>query len=107
MNTEDPVISSGNARYNRYHHQRALGIEQPVSVLWAALREHLSAEELAAVEAAYRRQSQRYQRAVNLNQLARWVDAVERRGGPRPPRVERYEWAKAALAEPMKYVEGE
>lgn len=96
-----------NERYNRYHHQRALGVEQPSAVLWAALREHLTPEQLATVEAAYKRQSQRYQRATNLNQFARWVDGVERRGGPGPFNREKYEARKAALAEPGKYVEGD
>ena len=96
-----------NERFNRYHHQRALGIEQPIGVLWAALKAALPAEEVRRVEAAYKAQSRRYQRAVNLNQFARWVDGVERRGGPSTHNRERYEARVAALAEPMKYVEGE
>ena len=93
-------------RYNRYHHQRALGIEQPSAVLWAALREHLTPEQYAAVADAYKRQAQRYARATALNQFARWVDGVDRRGGPSSFTRDRYEARKAALAEPMKYVEG-
>lgn len=94
-------------RYNRYHHQRSLGVDQPSTVLWAALREHLSPAQYAAVADAYKRQAQRYARATALNQFARWVDGIERRGGPGPFNRERYERAQAALAEPMKYVEGD
>ncbi len=95
-----------NERYNRYHHQRALGVDQPSAVLWAALREHLTPAQYAAAESAYKRQAQRYARATALNQFARWVDGIERRGGPGPFNREQYEARKAALAEPMKYVEG-
>lgn len=95
-------------RYNRYHHQRALGIEQPTSVLWQALREHLSVEEMAVIEAAYKRQSQRYQRACDLNRFARWEYKLSQReailGEQDRAKLERL---RAILAEPMKYVEGE
>ena len=45
--------------------QRALNIEPPDRVLWATLRELLTIEEFAAVEAAYKAQSRRYQRPAN------------------------------------------
>jgi hypothetical protein len=88
-------------------HQQALGITQPVSVLWATLRELLTIEEFAAVEAAYRAQSRRYQRACELNQLARWVWTVERRASNDPATLARLEKRRAILANPLAYVNGE
>lgn len=89
------------------NHQQALGIEQPISVLWAALKATLPAEEFAAVEAAYRAQSRRYQRASELNQLARWVWTVERRALHDSVTLAKLEKRRAILANPMAYVNGE
>ncbi len=95
-------------RYNRFHHQRALGIDQPTSVLWAALKAALPAEEVRKVEAAYKAHARRYQRACDLNRFARWEYKLSQReailGEQDRAKLERL---RAILAEPMKYVEGE
>jgi hypothetical protein len=92
-------------RYPR-DHQRALGVAQPVSVLWAALKAALPAEEVRKVEEAYRVQARRYQRACELNKMARWVERNDGRALRADDRA-KLERRRAALAEPMKYVEGE
>ncbi len=90
------------------NHQHALGVAQPVSVLWAALKAVLPAEEVRKVEAAYKAQSRRYSRACELNKMGRWVERVERYPYPLDTlTAEKLVKRRAILAEPHKYVEGE
>ena len=93
--------------YSR-RHQHDLNITQPVSVLWAALKAALPAEDVRRVEAAYKAQSRRYQRACELNKRARWV---ERAGSVGRVLIaeerERLEKWRAILADPLAYIEGE
>jgi len=95
-------MSTSERRY-----QRAFNIEPPDRVLWAALREHCTAVEFAAVEAAYSRASQRYQRACRLNQMARWVWHAERSNLTDERNRAKLEERRAILREPLKYIEGE
>lgn len=96
-------------RYPRSH-QKAYGVEPPDRVLWSALRERLSEAEFAAVQEAYRKASQRYQRACKLNQMARWAYQIERREALGDlDKLSRAKLAelRAILAEPAKYINGE
>jgi hypothetical protein len=86
--------------------QRALNIEPPDRVLWATLRELLTIEEFAAVEEAYKAQSRRYQRASELNKLARWVRHNEHRPMS-ADQMARLEKRRAILANPLAYINGE
>jgi hypothetical protein len=86
--------------------QRALSVEPPDRVLWAALRELLTIEEFAAVEAAYKAQSRRYQRASELNKLARWVRNNEHQL-LNEKQAARLAERKAILDNPLAYINGE
>ena len=86
--------------------QRALNIEPPDRVLWAALKAALPAEEVRKVEEAYKAQSRRYQRASELNKLARWVRHNEHRA-LNAEQAARLEKRRAILADPLAYINGE
>jgi hypothetical protein len=86
--------------------QRALNIEPPDRVLWAALKATLPAEEVRKVEEAYKAQSRRYQRASELNKLARWVRNNEHQL-LNEKQAARLAERKAILVDPLAYINGE
>lgn len=87
-------------------YQKALGLEPPDRVLWRVLAGLLTPAQLQEVRRAHFRAQQRYQRASKLNQMARWLRAMERSNVSSPRNQAKVEKWRAILAEPGKYVEG-
>lgn len=88
-------------------YQKALGVEPPDRVLWAALKAALPAEDVRQVEAAYKEAARRYNRASELNKIARWVRRIAT--SPEIGEVTRakLERRQAILADPWAFVEGD